>query len=82
MSGFRWGIEASAGPAREALVGGGAQLLVRVMLFDGPGGEGAALDAFTYLRAGEARDLAFELLAAAEYAERQTLDAGFWEDES
>ena len=29
MSGFRWDIEAFAGPAREGLVGGSARLLVR-----------------------------------------------------
>ena len=74
MSGFRWEIEASAGPAREGLVGGGAQLLVRVRLFD----ESVA-DAFTDLRPHDARQLAIELLAAAEDAEQQTRAAGFWE---
>lgn len=74
MSGFRWEIEASAGPAREGLVDGAAQLLVRVRLFD----EGVE-DAFTDLRPDDARHLAIELLAAAEDAEQQTRAANFWE---
>jgi hypothetical protein len=81
MSGSRWRVEASAGPARETLIGGGARLLVRVRLFDGPGGDGSAADAFSDLRAGEARDLAFELLAAAEHADRLGRGAGWWENE-
>jgi hypothetical protein len=86
MSGYRGEIEASAGPDREGLIGGGAQLLVRVRLFDGPGvvdhitGEPAGEpDAFTNLRPRDARDLAFELLAAAEHADQQTLKANHWE---
>ena len=79
MSGFRCEIEASAAPACEALIGGGAQLLVRVRLFDGPGCEARGIDAFTDPRPGEARDLAFALLAAAELAERQTEAVGRWE---
>jgi hypothetical protein len=74
VSGFRWEIEASAGPAREGLVDGAAQLLVRVRLFD----EGIE-DAFTDLRPDDARHLAIELLAAAEDAEQQTRAANFWE---
>lgn len=74
MSGFRWEIEASAGPAREGLAGGGKQLLVRVRLFD----EGQP-DAYTDLRPRDARHLALELLAVAQDAERQTDQAGFWE---
>ena len=72
MSGFRWDIEAFAGPAREGLVGGSARLLVRVRLFDAPEQTRAHTkpDAFTDLRADAARDLAFELLAAAEHAEQ------------
>lgn len=81
MSRFRWEIEASAGPAREALIGGRAQLLVRVRLFDGPGCDAPEPDAFTDLRAGEARGLAFALLGAAEHAERRSAGAGWWEDE-
>jgi hypothetical protein len=80
MSGFRWEIEASAGPAREAIVGG-ARLLVRVRLFDPPDetGHKDKPDAFTELRADAARHLAFELLAAAEHAEILTARADCWE---
>jgi hypothetical protein len=74
MSAFRWEIEASAGPAREGLIGGGKQLLVRVRLFDD-----RQPDAYTDLRPRDARHLALELLAAAQDAERQTDQAGFWE---
>ena len=74
MSGYRCEIEASAGPAREGLVGGGARLLVRVRLFD----DGVE-DAFTNLRPEDARQLAIELLAAAEDAEQHTRAANFWE---
>lgn len=88
MSGFRFEIEASAGPAREGLVGSGARLLVRVRLFDGPGvadcvtGEAVCQpDVCCDLRPESARDLAFELLACAEHAERQAGQAGFWEAE-
>jgi hypothetical protein len=77
MSGFRWEIEATAGPVREGLVGGGAQLLVRVRLFDAPGRD-AERDAFTDLRPGEARELAFALLGEAEQAERQSEAAAWW----
>ena len=73
MSGFRWQIQASAGPAREGTVGGTAKLLVRVRLFDAPGhdlAQGGRPEAFTDLRSTAARELAFELLAAAEHAER------------
>jgi hypothetical protein len=71
MSGFRWNIEAFAGPAREATIGGSARLLVRVRLFDAPEQTWPHTrpDAYTDLRADAARDLAFELLAAAEHAE-------------
>jgi hypothetical protein len=70
MSGFRWEIEASAGPAREAIIGG-ARLLVRVRLFNAPDETGRKHkpDAFTDLKADDARHLALELLAAAEHAE-------------
>ncbi len=83
--GFRFEIDASAGPAREGLVGGGAQLLVRVRLFDGPGvvdpvtgGPGGQPDVCCDLRPESARELAFCLLACAEHAERQSREAGFW----
>jgi hypothetical protein len=75
MSGFRWMIEASAGPAREGVIDGAAKLLVRVRLYDPPcegdltTSPSATPDAFTDLRIDAARDLAFELLAAAEHAE-------------
>jgi hypothetical protein len=78
VSGARWEIEASAGPARAGLVGGGAQLLVRVALF-GDRVEDPHPDAFIDLRPSCARHLALELLAAAEDAERQTRAAGFSE---
>lgn len=77
MSGYRCDVEASAGPARGALVGGGGQLLVRVRLFD-RGVQDAPGDAFTDLRPADARELAFCLLACAEHAERQSGAAGFW----
>ena len=71
MSGFRWNVAAFAGPAREGTIDGTARLLVRVRLFDEPEQTWphTSADAFTDLRADAARDLAFELLAAAEHAE-------------
>jgi hypothetical protein len=71
MSGFRWNIEAVAGPAREGAIDGSARLLVRVRLFDEPEQTwpDTKPDAWTDLCADAARDLAFELLAAAEHAE-------------
>jgi hypothetical protein len=86
MSGFRWHIEASAGPAREAIIGG-ARLLVRVRLFDThyesdlSSSPPTKPDAWTDLPPDGARDLAFELLAAAEHAEWLTARAGCWEHE-
>jgi hypothetical protein len=77
MSGF-WEIEATAGPARETLVGGSAQLLVRVTLFDHGQGDPQP-GAFIDLRPSSARHLALELLAAAQDAAQQTRAAGFWE---
>jgi hypothetical protein len=86
MSGYRFEIEAFAGPAHRGRVGGGGVLLVRVRLFDGPGvvdgltGEPAgAPDAFTDIDPHDARELAFCLLRAAEHAERLTLQANYWE---
>ena len=83
MSGFRWEIEASAGPAREGTLDGRARLLVRIRLFNEPDETGLTdrPDAFTDLRTNDARHLAFELLAAAEHAERLTAQAGRWEHE-
>ncbi len=82
MSGFRWNIEAGAGPAREAVIGG-ARLMVRVRVFNEPDERGVLErpDAFTDLRSDAARHLAFELLAAAEHAEILTARAGYWEHE-
>jgi hypothetical protein len=78
MSGFRWEIEASAGPAREGTLGGRARLLVRVRLFNEPDDSGHKHrpDAFTDLRTADARHLAFELLAAAEHAEHLSASEG------
>jgi hypothetical protein len=72
MSGFRWKAEALAGPARQATIIGGAPLMVRLRLFDPPEQTWPYTrpDAFTDLRTTAARELAFELLAAAEHAER------------
>ena len=82
MSGFRWNIEAGAGPAREAVIGG-ARLMVRVRVFNEPDERGGLErpDAWTDLRADAARQLAFELLAAAEHADWLTARAGCWERE-
>jgi hypothetical protein len=82
MSGFRFNIEAGAGPAREAVIGG-ARLLVRVRVFNEPDERGVVEnpDAFTDLRTDAARDLAFELLGAAEHAEILTAQANCWEQE-
>jgi hypothetical protein len=84
MSLYRFEIDASAGPARERVIGG-SQLLVRVRLFDGPGvvdtltGERAGgEDVFTDLRPTDARELAFKLLGCAEHAEQITQAAGWW----
>lgn len=86
MSGYRAWIEAFAGPSRRGRVGGGAVLLIRVRLFDGPGvadastGEPSGLpDVVTDLDAWEARHLASQLLTACEHAEQQTLNAHYWE---
>jgi hypothetical protein len=71
MSGFRWNIEAFAGPAREGMIDGTARLLVGVRIFDEPEQTWPHTrpDAFTDLGVNAARELAFELLAAAEHAE-------------
>jgi hypothetical protein len=61
----------------ERLLGGGALQLVTVCLFDGPGvvtEAGEPVDSapvVSHLRPEEARELAFELLTLAEFAERQ-----------
>jgi len=80
MSDYRFEIDTQAGPAREGILHGRAQLLVRVRLFDGPGviqtdtGEPRdAPDVYTDLRPEDARSFAFTLLSAAEHAEHETL---------
>ncbi len=83
MSGYRAEIEASAGPARLGRVGGGALLLVRVRLFDGPDAveRGTCLpDVFTDLDPRQARTLAIGLIAAADTAEQHTLEANHWQE--
>ncbi|MDQ3631810.1 MAG: hypothetical protein M3417_11195 [Actinomycetota bacterium] len=77
MSEHRFEVEARLEDGiAEALIGGQALRLVSVCLFDGPGvvcGLGEPVDSrpvVSHLRPGEARELAFELLALAELAER------------
>jgi len=77
MSGYRGWAEASPGPARCGLVGGGAHLLVRVRLYD-DGAEDPQPDAYCDLQPDEARQLARQLLGAINDAERQTREAGYW----
>jgi hypothetical protein len=83
---YRCGIEASAGPALEGLLGGARQLLVRVRMFDGPGAsddDGNPLenvDVISDLRPEQARDLALALLAAAEDAQTQTRRSNWWRE--
>jgi hypothetical protein len=85
MNDYRFEIDTQAGPAREGVSGGRAQLLVRVRLFDGPGviqtdtwEPRKAPDVYTDLRPEEARSFAFTLLSAAEHAESQTLQADWF----
>jgi len=85
MNDYRFEIDTHAGPALEGILGGRAQLLVRVRLFDGPGviqtdtGQPRdAPDIYTDLRPDDARSFAFTLLSAAEHAERQTLQADWF----
>ncbi len=85
MSEHRFEIDAHAGPAREGILDGRAQLLVRIRLFDGPGvvdtatGEPCSTpDIYTDLRPEQARCFAFTLLSAAEHAEQQTLQADWF----
>jgi hypothetical protein len=86
MAWHRFEIDASAGPAREGVLGGRAMLLVRVRLFDGPGvvdtltGQPAGEpEVYTDLRPDQARELAFRLLSCAEHAEQLTELAGGWQ---
>ena len=68
MATHRFEIDATAGPAREGVLGGRSMLLIRVRMFDGPGvidtftGEPAGgEDVVCDLRPDEARELAFTL---------------------
>lgn len=74
MSGF-WEIEASVSPAKELLVDGSEQLLVRVQIVD-PGNADPAACAFIDLRSTCVRRLALEILAAADDADWQTAQNG------
>lgn len=76
MIGHRCEIEATVGPARGSLVGGGSHVLVRVRVFDGPDCPEPAPEAYCDVSPADARELAFGLLAAAEDAERQGGEAG------
>lgn len=85
MNDYRFEIDTQAGPGREGILDGRAQLLVRVRLFDGPGviqtdtGQPRnAPDVYTDLRPEDARSFAFTLLSAAEHAECQTLKADWF----
>jgi hypothetical protein len=89
MNEYRSEIDTQAGPAREGVLGGRAQLLVRVRLFDGPGvistdtGEPCnEPDVYTDLRPEQARSFAFTLLSAAEHAESQTRQADWFTQRS
>jgi hypothetical protein len=85
---YRFEIEASAGPAREGLLYGARQLLVRVRMFNGPGvvddcgNPVSDLDVISDLRPEQARDLALGLLQAAKDAETQTLQANWWKTQA
>jgi hypothetical protein len=76
MIGHRCEIEATAGPARGSLVGGGSRVLVRVRVFDGPDCPDRLPEAYCDVSPADARELAFGLLAAAEDAERLSRRAG------
>jgi len=78
MIGHRCEAEAAAGPARGSVVGGGGRLLVRVRLFDGSDCPEPLPETYCDLSSADARELAFGLLAAAEHAERQSREAGYW----
>jgi hypothetical protein len=84
VSGYRFEIDATAGPGRERVLDG-SLLLVRVRLFNGADVADAHTgeplvreDVYTDLRPDEARELAFTLLSCAEQAERITQDADGW----
>jgi len=74
VSGF-WEIEASVSPAREVLLDGSAQLLVRVQIVDLDNADPSA-PAFIDLHPTCARRIALEILAAADDADWQTEQDG------
>ena len=69
MSSHRDAIEAFVGPGTEGLIGGHSRLLVRARLHD-DGIEHPQPDVTCDLRPHDARELAFCMLATAEYADR------------
>ena len=75
MSGGYWEIEASVSPAREVLVDGSPQLLVRVQIHDLDSADGSQ-DSFIDLHPTCARRIALEILAAADDADWQTEQDG------
>ena len=74
MSGS-WEIEAAVSPAREILPNGAVQLLVRVQIVDHDNADPSAA-AFIDLRSAQARQIAMEILAAADDADWQTEQDG------
>lgn len=73
MSGY-WEIEASVSPAR-VLIDGTEELLVRVQITDLDSVD-SSRDAFIDLRSTQARQIALEILAAADDADWQTEQSG------
>ena len=69
MTSARYFIDACVGPGTERLVGGYRRRLVQVRMFDA-GVEHPQPDVLCDLSPDEARELAFCLLASAEYADR------------
>ena len=78
MREHRFEVEARLEGMVEGMIGGRALQLVTVCLLDGPGvvselGEPVeSAPVVSHLRPSEARELAFELLALAELAERRS----------
>jgi hypothetical protein len=73
VSGY-WEIEASVSPAR-VLIDGAGELLVRVQITDLDSVD-SSRDAFIDLRSTQARQIALEILAAADDADWQTEQNG------
>jgi hypothetical protein len=73
VSGY-WEIEASVSPAR-VLIDGTEELLVRVQITDLDSVD-SSRDAFIDLRSTQARQIALEILAAADDADWQTEQNG------